>query len=251
MTNPRFLLAIPVYNEARHLNRVLGQARREIQHILVVDDGSTDRTPDILAAHSDLHLIQHPSNQGYGRSLADAFCFAIDRRFDWLLTMDCDEQHQPAFLPKFMAAARADGADLISGSRYLAAFAASTTPPPDRRWINARITALLNERLDLGITDAFCGFKAYRVARLATLAVTDPGYAMPLQLWAQIARARWRVAELPVPLIYRDLTRHFGGPLDDPATRYQHYLAVLEAELARPTPHPETRRQDDAIRAAG
>ena len=250
MTDPRFLLAIPVYNEAPHLQRVLRQARPQTPHILVVDDGSTDRTPDILATPSGLHLMQHPSNRGYGHSLTDAFRFAIDGQFDWLITMDCDGQHQPAFLPKFMAAARSDRADLISGSRYLAAFAANTTPPPDRRWINARITALLNERLDLGITDAFCGFKAYRVARLPALSVTDPGYAMPLQTWVQIARARWRVAELPVPLIYHDPSRHFGGRLDDPATRYQHYLAVVEAELAGRTVRPETPRQD-AVRAVG
>jgi dolichol-phosphate mannosyltransferase len=80
--------------------------------------------------------------------------------------------------------------------------------------------------------------------------VTEPGYAMPLQVWVQAARAGWRVVELPVPLIYHDATRRFGGGLDDPATRYQYYIDVLEAELAgrtRPMAWPDKR----SIRIAG
>ena len=91
--------------------------------------------------------------------------------------------------------------------------------------------ATLNRRLGLNITDAFCGFKAYRVAALRDLHITVPGYAMPMQFWVQAARAGLRVRELPVRLIYNDPTRHFGGLLDDPAIRLQHYLEVLETEL--------------------
>ncbi len=72
---------------------------------------------------------------------------------------------------------------------------------------------------------------AYRVAALSRLNITVPGYAMPLQFWVQVARAGLRVSELPVRLIYHDSTRHFGGVLDDPAARLEHYLAVFEAEL--------------------
>lgn len=250
MADRRFLLAILVYNEERHLKGVLGRARSRIEDILVVDDGSTDRTPSILAAWPGVRVIRHASNLGYGRALADAFAHAIEAGFDWLITMDCDGQHEPALIPKFMVAARRDDADLISGSRYLARSDGGSSPPADRRRINAQITRLLNERLGLGITDAFCGFKAYRVAALRGLFVTEPGYAMPLQVWVQAARAGWRVVELPVPLIYHDATRRFGGGLDDPAARYQYYIDVLEAELAgraRPMAWPDKR----SIRIAG
>ena len=242
MGDGRFLLAIPVYNEERYLAGVLGQARAYLDDVLIVDDGSQDRTPQILAAYPDLPVIRHVTNLGYGRSRADAFAFAIEAGFDWLITMDCDGQHEPEFIPKFMAAARRDDADLISGSRYLSSFDGDSLPPADRRWINARITCLLNDRLGLGITDAFCGFKAYRVAALGRLSVTEPGYAMPLQVWVQAARAGMRIVELPVRLIYRDATRRFGGGLDDPEARYRYYTDVLEAELGRcawPVPPPD------------
>ncbi|MFQ5491153.1 MAG: glycosyltransferase family 2 protein [Phycisphaerae bacterium] len=234
MPEPRFLLAIPVYNEAPYVRSVLAEVRRYVRDILVVDDGSTDATPAVLAGHSGLEVIRHAANQGYGQSLSDAFAYAISAGYDWLITLDCDEQHEPSFIPAFMRAARADEADIISGSRYLEALDGNSSPPEDRRRINAAMTQLLNQRLGLGITDAFCGFKAYRVTALTKLSITEAGYAMPLQMWVQIQRAGLRIQELPVKLIYTDATRLFGGPLDDPETRYQHYLQVLEAELARP-----------------
>ena len=105
------------------------------------------------------------------------------------------------------------------------------------------MTGLLNRRLGLNITDAFCGFKAYRVAALKHTKITVPGYAVPIQLWIQAARASLRVEEVSVPLIYHDATRQFGGLLDDPATRLQYYVNVIESELASaslPVPQRDT-----------
>jgi dolichol-phosphate mannosyltransferase len=127
-------------------------------------------------------------------------------------------------------------ADIISGTRYPEGRSVEASVPQDRRDINRRITAMLNHRLGLSITDAFCGFKAYRVEALADIQVTVPGYAMPMQFWAQAARAKLRIVELPVRLIYDDPTRHFGGLLDDPAARFDHYLGVFEAEMAAELP---------------
>ncbi|MCH7701054.1 MAG: glycosyltransferase family 2 protein [Planctomycetes bacterium] len=231
MSASRTLLAIPVYNEAAHLQTVLSHARHYVSDILVIDDGSTDDTPRLLALETRLTVIQHSRNLGYGQSLADAFDHAIQAGYDWLITMDCDWQHEPSHIPEFIAAAQTDRWDIVSGSRYLADAADQSVAPADRRAINHQITALLNDRLGLHLTDAFCGFKAYRVAGLRSLRITVPGYAMPLQLWVQAWRAGLRISELPIRLIYNDPNRHFGGELDDPAARLSHYLATLNAEL--------------------
>lgn len=227
-----FLVAIPVYNEERHLESVLRQVRRYVREILIVDDGSTDGTAELLRQQPDLRLITHPENRGYGKSLADAFCYARRHGFTWLITMDCDEQHEASFIPRFQAAARDDGADIVSGTRYPPGQAVDASVPPDRREINRVMTALLNQRLGLGITDGFCGFKAYRVSTLCHFDITVPGYAMPMQLWVQAAAAGLRVRELPVRLIYNDATRHFGGMLDDPVVRLAHYREVFESEIS-------------------
>ncbi|MGB0716055.1 MAG: glycosyltransferase family 2 protein [Phycisphaerae bacterium] len=226
------LVAIPVFNEEQYLERVIREVRAFASNILVVDDGSTDATPEILQSLPDLHLITHPENRGYGKSLADAFCFAFKRGYKWLITMDCDEQHDAACIPQFMEAAMSDNADIISGTRYPVEREVSVAVPQDRRSINRALTELINARLDYTITDAFCGFKAYRVASLPNFDITVPGYAMPMQFWVQASHAGLRVTEIPVPLIYADPNRHFGGLLDDPAVRLSHYLDVFLQELS-------------------
>ena len=230
------LVAIPVFNEEAHLAEVLSEVRRQARRILVIDDGSTDRTPQILETQSDLFRIRHPRNRGYGQSLIDAFAFAVRHGYDWLITMDCDRQHEPAAIPTFLRAAEADAADIISGSRYLRPESEDSRPPPGRREINRYITDLINRTLALNITDAFCGFKAYRVEALRRLRLTVPGYAMPLQFWVQVARHRLHVAEIPVKLIYHDPTRCFGGLIDNPQTRLTYYLETFARELAESAP---------------
>ena len=231
----RTLVAIPVYNEQRYVSRVLAQVLRITDDVLVVDDGSTDGTESILRRTPGISVIRHPRNLGYGRSLMDAFSHAREGDYGWIITMDCDDQHEPARIPAFVERAEQGDVDIVSGSRYLDSLEGDTPAPADRREINRRITHTVNETLRLSLTDAFCGFKAYRVEALARLTLSVPGYAFPMQFWVQAARAGLRVCELPVRLIYHDPTRHFGGWLDDPDARYQHYLDVFhEALHARP-----------------
>jgi len=229
----RNLVAIPVFNEEAYVEGVLAEVRRFCRDILVIDDGSTDGTPTLLAKQRDIRLITHLENRGYGKSLADAFAYARLEGYDWVVTMDCDEQHEPSCIPQFLEEARRAQADVISGTRYPGGHLPDPSVPADRRRINREITDLINRRLGLNITDAFCGFKAYKVASLHHFSITVPGYAMPMQFWVQVARANLRVRELPVRLIYNDPTRHFGGLLDDPAARRRHYLEVFEVELAQ------------------
>lgn len=229
----RTLVAIPVYNEARTLPQVLAAVRRHPVDVLVVDDGSTDGTSTALRRERDVQVLTHPENRGYGQSLIDAFCYASRRGYDWVITMDCDEQHEPAYIAEFLAAAQLNKADIISGSRYLAGSLSDDAPPADRRRINQTINQLLAQVLNLRLSDSFCGFKAHRVSALRTLQLDEPGYAFPLQFWVQCVRAGLRIIEIPVPRIYRDLSRQFGGGLDDPADRLVHYLEVFLAELRR------------------
>lgn len=229
------LVAIPVYNEQNTVESVLSEVARHAENVLVVDDGSTDATPSRLAA-LPVDVIRHRRNLGYGRSIRDAFRWSQCYSYDWLVTMDCDEQHEPASLPDFFEAIEKDDADIISGSRYLDDRRCGSPPPEDRRSINAEITRLINETLGLGITDAFCGFKAYRVSALKQLELDVSGYAIPLQVWVQAAASGLRLREVPIRLIYTDAKRSFGGPLDDPDVRLKHYRDVFEAELSK---HPE------------
>jgi glycosyltransferase involved in cell wall biosynthesis len=227
---PRFLTALPVYNEADHVNPVLDEVTRYATDVLVVDDGSTDGTSELLTARVGIQTIRHETNRGYGAALGTAFEYAIQRGYDVLVTIDCDGQHEPQRIGQLVAACR--DADIVSGSRYLRNREHSDRAPAERRQINVRITRELNELLGLALTDAFCGFKAYRVCALAKLTITEPGYGMPLELWVQAAHRSLRIVELPVPLIYFDEERSFGGSLDDGSKRLQYYHEVMDRAVA-------------------
>lgn len=231
----KLLTALPVYNEVAHVADVLTELLVHVDDVLVVDDGSNDGTARILEQFPQVRVIRHSPNRGYGAALRTAFDYALRNDFDVLVTMDCDGQHQPRLVRQISAVFDdADQSiDMVSGSRYLRQFAGDSIPPIERRQINARITGCLNEKLGLSVTDAFCGFKAYRVPRLAGLDITVDGYAMPLQLWVQAVDLEWQIREFPVPLIYTDEKRSFGGTLDEAAIRLAYYQSVLNAELER------------------
>src|SRR5207249_11029142 len=172
-----------------------------------------------------------------GAALISALAFTLEQGFDILVTMDCDGQHEPARIPVLLEAL--DDVDIVSGSRYLRDFRQDTLAPEDRRRINRQITAELNERFGLNLTDAFCGFKAYRAAALARLQITETGWGMPLQLWVQAARLGLRIKEVAVPRVYLDPKRAFGGMLNDAAERLAYYRRVIAAaEQTFPREHP-------------
>jgi dolichol-phosphate mannosyltransferase len=234
----QFLTAIPVYNEERYLEGVLEEVRRYSPRILVVNDGSTDPTTDLLSRQAGVEVITHPHNHGYGAALISAFEYALRQCVEVLVTMDCDGQHEPARIPVLLEALH--DADVVSGSRYLRDFRQDTLAPQDRRRINQEITTDLNARFGLHLTDAFCGFKAYRREALARLHITETGWGMPLQLWVQAARAGLRIKEVGVPRLYLDPNRAFGGVLDDAEQRLAYYRSVIATaeSTALPAPRP-------------
>lgn len=223
----RFLTALPVFNEVNSVSAVLDEVAVYSDDILVIDDGSTDGTLELLQKRKDIILVKHEQNKGYGGALITAFNYAIANQYNVLVTIDCDGQHEPQRIRHFVCESASSGADIVSGSRYLKSFDDNTLPPADRRQINVQITNLLNEKLGYNLTDAFCGFKAYRIDALKKLNLTENGYAMPLELWVQAWCKELSVVEIPVPLIYLDEDRSFGNNLDDASIRLDYYHDVL------------------------
>src|SRR5438045_8100533 len=123
----RSLTALPVYNEVALVNPVLDEVLRFSSDVLVVDDGSTDGTSELLAARRDIRRVTHEKNRGYGAALRSAFDYTLAHGYEVLVTIDCDGQHTPQRIPLFVAAAHE--ADIVSGSRYLERFDSDSLPP--------------------------------------------------------------------------------------------------------------------------
>ena len=225
----RTLIAIPVYNEEKTLAEVLDRTRPYADDILVVDDGSTDGTGDVLARAQDVATIRHSANRGYGQTLIDAFDYSMADGYDVVITLDADTQHDPEYIPFFQAAMA--GVDVVSGTRYPNGFAGAPDAPSDRLDINREITAVVNCRTGYSLTDAFCGYKAYRVASLAKLVLREPGYGMCLEFWIKAAAAGLCVREIPVRRVYVDSSRTFGGHLDQARRRLEYYHRTIATAL--------------------
>jgi glycosyltransferase involved in cell wall biosynthesis len=230
----RAVVIVPLFNEEETVAEVLAAVRRHTTaDILVVNDGSTDGSGRVLArCGSDVRVITHAQNEGYGQSLIDGFGYAVDHHFDAAVTIDCDLQHEPRLIPRFLHAVQAF--DIVSGSRYHPDAPGHQDPaPPDRLQINQEVTRIVNDLTGYRLTDAWCGFKAYRVAGLARMQLDERSYGLPLQVWLQAARLGLTVTEIPVPRIYKNPGRRFWGGLDDPATRRTYYLSVIDREVSR------------------
>jgi dolichol-phosphate mannosyltransferase len=231
---PQRVVLIPVYNEERHLEGVLSRLREVYDDaVLLIDDGSEDCSPNILRGFNDSRTqsILHPRNRGYGATLNAGFQEVIRQGYDFVITMDSDGQHRPDWISEFFRVI--PDWDIVSGSRYCSESDKVGHVPPDRREINGIVTQRINEITGFGLTDSFCGFKAYRVSALAKLHITDVGYAMPLQVWMQAKYHALRVMEMPVSRIYDDPNRRFGGELDNPEVRLKLYLDTVERERSR------------------
>lgn len=225
-----FLVIIPVYNEETTVYDVALHticACYEFADILFVNDGSTDRTKfilDTLQKEYPVLFVHHKkANAGYGSSLIYGFNFGIKKGYPFLITMDCDEQHQPKDLVRF--ANYNKKINIVSGSRYAPkSKSIGIVPPEDRVEINRRITTAINKKYGWYITDAFCGFKRYATSTLKNYTFTEYGYAFPMEFWVFAKKNNLSLSEIAVDKIYITDDRSFGEDLDKKRKRYKYYL---------------------------
>ncbi len=229
----KFLILIPVFNEEEVIEKVFDETNpisNSWADLLFVNDGSTDNSKKILdkiKSNNPEILISHKEkNSGYGSSMIHGFEFAIQNKHEYLITMDCDEQHQPKDLIRFRDFNFE--IDVVSGSRYkLESKSLGIKPPVDRVEINKRITFKLNKKYSWNLTDSFCGFKRYKVSRLKQNSFSENGYSFPLEFWSYAKFNQLLIEELAVDKIYITDDRSFGEDLDKKRKRFKYYLETF------------------------
>ena len=224
----RVLTAIPVYNEEAHLEAVLAEVLRYAGDVLVVDDGSTDRTPELLRTFPDGPGDPPRAEPGLRRRASGARSTGRSRRgYDGLVTLDCDGQHEPSLIPTI--AARLDEADIVSGSRYLKVFDPAQRPArgaaEDQRRGHALAQRVPGPEPDRRL------LRLQGVPRLGPREVRDHRRRLrhaACRSGSRRSQHGLSIVEVPVPLIYLDESRAFGGALDDAAYRLNHYRRVFQ-----------------------
>ncbi len=207
----RALVVLPTYQEAPNIVAVLERLRLEAPKVdvLVVDDGSPDGTADLAeeaaARLQQIVVLRRPGKSGLGQAYKAGFAVALEQGYDAVVEMDADLSHDPAAVPSLLSALDQEGADLAVGARYVPGGAI-----PAWSWHRAALSRWGNRYaavvLGLEVHDATSGFRAYRTAMLADLALEDvraDGYGFQIEMVYRITRARGRVVEVPITFVDR------------------------------------------------
>src|SRR4051795_6377941 len=210
---PGAWLILPTYNEAENIGPMVRIARAQLRagdRILVVDDNSPDGTGAIADHLADelegVEVLHRPGKQGLGRAYLAGFGHALAGGAELVLEMDSDFSHDPADLPRLIAAAE-DGADLVLGSRYVPG-GGTRNWGLVRRLISRGGSVYTALFLHMGVKDPTGGFKCFRRAVLERLdldAITPRGYAFQIETTYRAKRAGFRVVEVPITFVDREV----------------------------------------------
>lgn len=192
------LVAVPCFNEGLMIASVVLRSRGFVDDVLVVDDGSSDRTA-VTAKEAGAIVITHKTNRGYGGSLETCFEYARDNGYDVMVILDGDGQHDPANIPEMLQKMKETGADIVIGSRFLG----THDEVPFYRRLGLRILDQAT-RTSGGAptTDTQCGYRAYGPKAIETIAVSDDSMGAGSEILTVAQENGLTVAEVPIRVRY-------------------------------------------------
>jgi len=207
----RVLVVVPTYDEVENLPLITRRLRTAVPtaDLLVVDDNSPDGTGELAdglaAADPSVHVLHRAGKQGLGAAYLAGFAWAREQGYDVVVEMDADGSHAPEQLPRLLAAL--EDADLVLGSRWVAG-GEVVNWPRSREVLSRGGNLWTRVALGLPLKDATGGFRAYRrevLDKVATPAVASQGYCFQVDLAWQTWRAGYRVVEVPITFVEREL----------------------------------------------
>lgn len=198
-----YLAVVPAYNEADTVGEVVRALQREARHfdVLVVDDGSTDRTPDV-AQRAGAAVLKLPFNLGIGGAVQAGFKYALEHDYSYMVQVDGDGQHRPDQIEKLLSPMREDPTlDIVCGSRFLTK---SGYPAPISRRTGIHIFAFILSRIvGQRISDPTSGFRLYNRRGIALFARDYPHDYPEVEAVLMLHFHRLRMQEVPVAMLQR------------------------------------------------
>ena len=194
----KIIAALPAYNEAASLSKIIPKLKPCVDLIMVVDDGSTDATT-IISQGLGAYVVRHPENRGYGAALQTIFSTARNLNVDALAIMDADGQHNPEDIEKVMEPLL-NGADMVIGSRFLDT---SKNSIPKYRQIGMKMldTATAAAGVKKGI-DTQSGFRAYGKKAINVININGNGMAAGSEILIQVKDKNFSIVEVPINVRY-------------------------------------------------
>lgn len=192
---------IPAYNEAMRIPSVIRAVKQYVDAVVVVDDGSTDGTGDV-ARSAGARVLSHMDNSGAGAATMTGVEAARALRADVVITIDADEQHDPADIPALLAPIQAGTADVVFANR----FGQRNNIPFIRRVFNAIGNVVTLVATGRWVSDSQCGFKVFGPKAVAELDLRMSGFEFCTEIVRESVQHRWRIAEIPTKVIYSEYT---------------------------------------------
>lgn len=211
--HPKVVVAIPCFNTELYIGEVVRKARKYVDEVIVINDGSHDATAEAARAAGAM-VINHGTNRGYGGAIISCFEAAKAQSADVLVTLDGDGQHEAGEVPKILAPILSGEADLVIGSRFLASEVAM---PAYRRFGIGVITWLFNLGSRTRVSDSQSGFRAYRSGVFGDVLLSESGMGISIETLEKARRKHATIKEVPVTCQY---TRGNGSHLNTRAVRH-------------------------------
>ncbi|HTM86252.1 MAG TPA: glycosyltransferase family 2 protein [Mycobacterium sp.] len=210
--HPDVWIIVPAFGEAAVIGDVIADIRAVFDHVVCVDDGSSDDTAAI-ARHAGAHVVRHPVNLGQGAAIQTGVEFARRQPGARLFaTFDADGQHRVQDVQRMIEHLDATDLDIIIGTRFAAPAAAAAVPPLKRLVLRAAVR--LSPRIRrLGLSDAHNGLRVFNRRVADRLDITMNGMSHAGEFIALIAENHWRVGEEPIEVLYTDYSKAKGQPL--------------------------------------
>lgn len=220
VSRPRVFAIVPALNEEATIDRVVQDLRAHVDEVLVVDDGSTDRTAE-LAREAGAIVVRHAMPLGYDRSISDGFASAAKGGADIFVTFDADGQHNAQDIPRILKPLMEDRADLVVGRR------------PYKARTTEKLYALFTAKR-AGIHDPLCGLKAYDSRVYSAIGVFDTVYSIGTQLMLESARRKFRLREVPIQISRRADAPRFGRRLKANYEITRAIVRILVEQYVKP-----------------
>jgi glycosyltransferase involved in cell wall biosynthesis len=208
----KYLIVIPAFNEEKNLGKLLKRISSIIplKNVLVVDDGSSDKTTSI-AKRAGSKSLSFSNNQGKGLALRAGFDFAVKSGYDAVITMDADGQHDPDEIPGFVDNIETFGADLIIGTREQ-----NLSEMPYLRFLVNRTTSLVTSILaGVRIHDSQSGYRLIKRNLIEKINLKTGRFQTETEIIIKAARAGFSIKELPVKTIYFEKSKSYINPVVD------------------------------------
>lgn len=199
----RYCVVIPAFDAQRTIGDLVRHVTGQGLTAIVVDDGSRDQTAAAAAAQGAL-VISHLRNQGKGCALRTGFEYALRSRFDGIVTMDSDGQHDPAEIVKLIEAGERQHAGLVLGNRMTNGAAM----PRVRRLTNGLMSAIVSTLAHQPIPDSQCGFRFIRRELLEHVPLRARRFEIETELLVAAAARRWKIVSVPIRSIYQRQPSH-------------------------------------------